>query len=314
METVVAKTAVVEKPKVFKTVSGTATLKLNLGLNGLERLNSESKKEIVKYIGSSFKMINGAVTDDTNIPFSKEELEVFMPMIIGVDIQDRTNFNLEVQKYWKSYEVKVTAEPINLDITYTPTEVTLSSGKKIVIDMPDNIKHWFIYKHCLNSATVAKTKEERGDRQMWAILEDEKEIAEELQTTLNVKMLADKEYLLLAEDNSNNEKLEAFISLTKGQTTKILKNITDKKTFIYNIKDKDAEGFLAIVQDPDLIPKAKLNDMVEHKVLTYTSNIYSFQNKVLGTKEEALQYMKNPNNQDVVIMEELLLNATRKNK
>lgn len=313
-------TPVQEQPKkptfkAGKTVVGTATLSLNLNLNGLERLNPPDRREIKKQIGSSFKKINDAVTADINIPFTREELEIFMPMEIGIDVQDRTNFNIATQNYWKSFEVNITgSEPKVLNITHTPTEVTLTSGKQVVIDMPENLRDWFAYKFCLQSDLVAKTKEERSNRNMWAVLEDEVEIAKELSDELDIKMLADREYLSLAEDKDNLDKLEAFISLTKHQATRTLKTLTDKKTFIYNLKDKDAKGFLAVVQDKDLLTKAKLNDMVENKVLTYTSNIYTFQNKVLGTKEEAVLYMKNPLNQDVIIMEELLLNAIKKNK
>lgn len=296
---------------LVERVEGKAVLRVNTGLAGMERLKEEQRADIKKSIGSSFKLHNGSPTSSINIPFTKQELEIIMPLLTGVDIQDRTKFNLETQEFWKTFEVTVSYNsPKILDISYTVQEVAISDGTRIKMQIPDMIDDWVIYRHCLNSNLVYNKNKNRELSNCWVIIEDEQETIKEQENILALKMEADKEYLRITEDKSNIETLEAMIKVEGHNSSKPLKTLLDKKSFLYNLKDKNPKHFLAILKDKNLNHKAKIYSLTEYRIINNSNGIYSYNGSVIGNMEEMIAYLVAAKNATTVtIMEEQLLNA-----
>ena len=300
-----------------------AYLKLNVNVSGAERFsNKDFLLDIKKYIGASFRSVNGVATSETLIPLTKDEIEVLMPLRIGTDPKDRTKFNIDVENFWREFEVLITGEtiinPKKLNICYTKTRCKLLDGREVVLNMPDNLDDWFAYKLAKNSSSVAKTKEERDSPHFWFILEDEKEIIKEEEAQFLIKEKANIHYVSLTTNPKYEDKMKNVIKVFKanGEFTvnKPLNTKVREKEFLSLIKDKDAKLFLDTLEDADLEYKAYLIDLLDYQIFKYDNGFYIYNNRIIGDENETVMYLKNQNNSKDLSTIDTLLKASKKSE
>ena len=306
--------------KTLQRVERFAFLKLNGNLNGLERLPNDFIPEIKKYIGATFKKVNESITSETLIPLTKDELEILMPMKIGTDIKDRSKFNVDVENFWREFEILVTGEtvrnPRRLNISYVKQEVILSDGRKVAINIPDNLDDWFAYKLCKKNGLVASTKEDRESRNFWFILEDEQEIIREEEQIFTLKLAADDAYINITNKVENLDTFNALLIVFKEiyPTNRPLNTDVRKKMFLSEIKDKYPKLFLETIKDENLKIKAYIYELVESRILNLVNGIYVYDNKTLGDLEETIVYFNNQNNKDLSVIKMLFENKKQSKK
>lgn len=318
-----ATATIAEQPAELKTlqrVERYAFLKLNGNLNGLERLPNDFIPEIKKYIGATFKKVNESITSETLIPLTKDELEILMPMKIGTDIKDRSKFNIDVENFWREFEILVTGEtirnPRRLNISYVKQEVILNDGRKVAVNIPDNLDDWFAYKLCKKNGLVASTKEERESKNFWFILEDEQEIIREEEQIFTLKLQADDAYINVTNKVENIEIFNALLIVFKEiyPVNRALNTEVRKKMFLSEIKDKNPKLFLETIKDDNLKVKAYIYELVECRILNLLNGIYVYDNKTLGDLEETIVYFNNQNNKDLSVIKMLFDNKKQTKK
>lgn len=306
--------------KTLQRVERYAFLKLNGNLNGLERLPNDFIPEIKKYIGSTFKKVNESITSETLIPLTRDELEILMPMKIGTDVKDRSKFNVDVENFWREFEILVTGEtirnPRKLNISYVKQEVVLSDGRVVAVNIPDNLDDWFAYKLCKKNGLVASTKEERESKNFWFILEDEQEIIREEEQLFTLKLQADDAYINVTNKVENNEIFNALLVVFKEiyPVNRALNTEVRKKMFLSEIKDKYPKVFLETLKDDNLKVKAYIYELVECRILNLVNGIYVYDNKTLGDLEETIVYFNNQNNKDLSVIKMLYENKKQTKK
>jgi hypothetical protein len=179
-------------------------------------------------------------------------------------------------------------------------------GMTLDLSNPDD---YITYKVLLtNSEKIAPSVKERKAKATYKFyIEDEAEIAELKSSDANINQIAWMEYGKISE---NKSKLIAFLKIYgqvfKMPTTKIDKN-TDIKVLQGKVSDivKDKmQGFVEIVTNPDYETMLLISEAVENGVIVRTGTKYSLAqgDQIGNTFKEAIQYLKAPVNQELVLI------------
>jgi len=179
-------------------------------------------------------------------------------------------------------------------------------GMSLDLSNPDD---YIIYKVLLtNSDKIAPSVKERKAKATYKFyIEDEAEIAEMKSSDANINQIAWMEYGKISE---NKSKLAAFLKIYsqvfKMPTTKIDKN-TDIKILQGKVSDivKDKmQAFVEIVTNPDYETMLLISQAVETGVIVRNGTKYSLAegDQIGNTFKEAIQYLKAPVNQELILI------------
>lgn len=174
----------------------------------------------------------------------------------------------------------------------------------------DNPEHELAYKLMLAHQRVANSEAERYlfPHAEYIIVNEEAE-AKVKNEKYNVKRKAMTSYNDLSLDQMRDI-LKLYPGFTRLDS--VTADVVEAKLF--ELMENDPEKFLKFVQDKNLDMKIKLKDFVSAKILRKNKSAYYYGDDNIGHDEEStITYLKDPQNQGLMIALEKQLEESKKN-
>lgn len=234
-----------------------------------------------------------------------EEEKRWLPNLIGISATD-PSWSQQTREYWSNYFVLVPDEGLLLNIDLWPVGHPRAGE-------PENLQQYIMYRFILKDSRVAKSKEERHNKQRFYIL-DEQVVKKQDEASFELRNRANKAFMFL-QTEKGSAKLEWVAMCLKDKLDKLPSGTNELLMFIEAKKDAPADKsgvlgltkFLNVFNDDNLESKALLYKMVSRGVIERNGNSYFFNGEVMGNEIEAIHWLKNPvNSKSLIQMNERL--------
>lgn len=237
-------------------------------------------------------------TGDVLRGLSMEEEKYYLPQVISVSASD-INFARATKMFWADMSIVVDPEEgdLVLDISGTNHTIKNDDGTEVIRFVPNNIMDWLKYRFCQKHPRVAFSEKEveqkENSRYGFYIFNEETQKTKEV-ASLAEREKADMLYLKLFQPTKdgkvNTDKVDWVIDLYRTvkssdpneKPISSLKDIDDKKLFLYNKKGSNPEQFVKMVSDELLEEKAFVTRCIDAGLLQRVGNSIVFDQDVLG--------------------------------
>jgi hypothetical protein len=306
--TTAVETPVVKKEQPIK-VKKYATIALNYDWDKLTRIENKQLRSHSVRLGIVFKRVNDIVVSDVNRLLTRPQEEYLLPRT-RLDISAKNErFDAAVNEFYANYEVELndTLFSRKLDITVTEKKYTDISGVEHIIEVPDNLDDYLIYKCALQSPNVAKTNEELLNKDNFQVLLTVQE--QEKQKVKSIRELKEKAHNLYLNLTSeiNSAQVDWIIESNKS-IEDVINDAEDKKNFLFTLQNINPIEFIKIAEDKDIEYKALIRELTHFQVIALLDGIYSYDTTTFGDISQTIGFFKNPDNQLVQALKAKLKN------
>lgn len=283
--------------------------------------------EITSVIGSKFSRGTRSILRGLN----EYEEKILLPRLLGITPSDPQWYD-KVEMFYRNLEIRVPHEGVKLNIT-TKKRTVLYEGEERQFDYPEVPTDYIKWKQCLCDSSVADTEEEMASGMFKYYIVDEQAVTIKQNKERKEVNLIVKLYGELVDTNEKGE----YINLDKmrylmymigynpaamdgdGMSAKLdeIKESSIDQIRTVNVSHRETKLY-ELVNDKLLKPKAKISRLLTLGVLTRSGSYIVDSNnpeKVLGkTLEEAVNFMKDDNNSQIVAMYQHELNKDKELK
>jgi len=223
-----------------------------------------------------------------NIGITPKERDMIMPEILGLDTEDR-GYIKEVQNYFKEYAIRLGTKPIKLEVGVEDDGRPLNSSDylkyKVIQAIPQIANEDESPNALVHQYKIVYAKQTREKR---------------AQETKN-KMQAINEFNKLA--NQEYRKYLTLIGLEKNQP-KAVNTLTDEEvlTNLFEQVSESPDVFLKVHNDKDAQDKYFIESLITHNILKRVGGVVMYENMNIGTMQKALGYLREPGNNETVLV------------
>lgn len=228
------------------------------------------------------------------IGLSLDEIKKYMPSVIGVADTDPT-FYKQVDRYFLNISINVPTEGTKLDVTVD------SNGN------PVNIVDWVKFKYVKAYPYCAENQHSIGRKHKFYILDRQEEL--------------DKQHV---ESTTRKEAYRVFLGLDEKKKNYLLTllgykvELLDEKTKEISLEkevNNDPSLFMSLANDKNLELKALVEDLISAEVLRRIGTAIINGDETIGqTVDEAIVYLKDKKNSDVLVSLKARMKEFNKNK
>lgn len=257
------------------------------------RLPDEVYDESKQNIGSTF-----TPSGDVNTGLTREEEKKYMPYILGMSDTD-VNFPREVKEYFKSLTINVPKKGVKL-------EIGLDDNKE-----PINVLEWIKYKFALANSAVSREEQADGSNVSgralrFFIYDRTRKLEQEAKQTTSRKS-ALKEFIQLTADTKRMDMVLRIFGYNP-ETMDAL----EKEPLLEKAAMEDPVKFVATVQDKNLEVNAFIKECLSKQILRKEGNtIFNVDDPIGASMEEAVAYLRDAKNSDVVVTLKARLKAIK---
>lgn len=267
----------------------------------------KEQRDNTRRISSQFKVIDGQITPNIIKGLTREQEKIFLSEQLGINADSPTWEN-EIKKYWAEYTVKIPIAGIRVNKAVYQREVNIN-GAKVVIDYPYNLSDYIMYNFVMESKDVAKTPEQKENMDLYkAYVEDYSILKAKEFSLLAEKDKADNNYVNLINDKNAENKINWIVERFRQPEENFMSfSLADKKLKLREIKDKEPLAFNEQFENPNLEQEAFLYQLLTVGILKKEGKLYFNGVENLGSKAEAIEYMKNSTNSENILKFKALL-------
>jgi hypothetical protein len=275
--------------------------KVILKVNRMENEHSVMPKDLREYrqrISSEIKMLGGIPTTDCIKGLTKDQEEYLLPQTLGMRPHEN-GWQARVRDFWLDRSFIIEGEK-TLNASATIRTITNSLGQSVEIEVPDNLDEYINWGMAMESSKVAKTKMEKDNSSLYAvIMDDTAEIERKQIEDLSILDAADLAYVNLIRDSSTeatSNKIDWILAKIKQPSENYYSASPEiKKLRIRRFKDENPTSFIKELKNPNLEAEALINTGLNEGVISLDGTTYFFGLENLGTYAEAVHYVGNAN-------------------
>lgn len=263
--------------------------------------------EVIDWFNQAFKCISpywkGKVVG-TGLTYTEQK--ILLPYVIGVEADDR-EFRKRVELFYHELLTKIPPQGLKLEIGLEDDSLPLSET-----NLPINIQNYIIYRHAIGHPKMAQNAAEADRDPTKAMYVYDPERTTNINIELNT--LEDAAISSYFKYKDDEVKVDQILTML-GVNTKVL-NFQDKLLKLKSFTKKDAakgdlenradfQRFIDICEDPDLMIKYLIQEMVGAQILTRegTTIFIKESGEAIGANaKEAVAFLKNPKNSRIYNM------------